>query len=350
LTRVTAQRLASGDTEGQDAASLTASHLYDVDVARFVVAFEEQVKERVISLYARPRGGVTGGDAEARAAREAALDARPGESAQAHATRLKGLLRSSESELEAQRARNAVLAERLMSRARGDDDGAAAGAASGGGVSEARGEAAAEENGASAGAESAELRASLDRAAAAAEKELRETKAELEEARLMVASSEENLRGLAEAYNGLERELARRDDELEAMRARLAAGADAAGANAAGAPARDADAPDPAALAAAREEGRREAISEMAHRLEETEEAAAADVAAARERGKKEAEEAAAAAAAEAEAEMSDLLACLGQEESKTEALMARLIEKHGENEADLEALLEECAGDEEDE
>jgi hypothetical protein len=350
LTRVTAQRLASGDTEGQDAASLTASHLYDVDVARFVVAFEEQVKERVISLYARPRGGVAGGDAEARAAREAALDARPGESAQAHATRLKGLLRSSESELEAQRARNAVLAERLMSRARGDDDGAAAAAASGGGVSEARGEAAAEENGASAGAESAELRASLDRAAAAAEKELRETKAELEEARLMVASSEENLRGLAEAYNGLERELARRDDELEAMRARLAAGADAAGANAAGAPARDADAPDPAALAAAREEGRREAISEMAHRLEETEEAAAADVAAARERGKKEAEEAAAAAAAEAEAEMSDLLACLGQEESKTEALMARLIEKHGENEADLEALLEECAGDEEDE
>ena len=356
LTRVTAQRLASGDTS-QDGASLTASHLYDVDVARFVVAFEEQVKERVISLYARPRGGVAGGgDAEARAAREAALDARPGESAQAHATRLKGLLRSSESELEAQRARNAVLAERLMSRARGDDDGAAAAAASGGGVSEARGEAAAAENGASGGAESAELRASLDRAAAAAEKELRETKAELEEARLMVASSEENLRGLAEAYNGLERELARRDDELEAMRARLAAGADAAGANAAGAnaagaPARDANlAPDPAALAAAREEGRREAISEMAHRLEETEEAAAADVAAARERGKKEAEEAAAAAAAEAEAEMSDLLACLGQEESKTEALMARLIEKHGENEADLEALLEECAGDEEDE
>jgi hypothetical protein len=67
------------------------------------------------------------------------------------------------------------------------------------------------------------------------------------------------------------------------------------------------------------------------------------------EAGRSRAEEAA-AAAAEAEAEMSDLLACLGQEESKTEALMARLIEKHGENEADLEALLEECAGDEEDE
>ena len=356
LTRVTARRLAAGEP-GEGPALSAAAHLYDADLAAFVVAFEQQVKERVISLYARPRGGVAAsgdGDAAAAAAREAALDARPGESAQAHATRLKGMLRSSESELEAQRARNAVLAERLMSArgrqapAGGDADGAAP-AAGGGGPGEERDAAPGSDrgvDGASGGfsAESAELRASLDRAAAAAEQELRETKAELEEARMMVASSEENLRGLSEAYNGLELELARRDDELEALRVRVAASADVSAASApAAALAGGSSAPDPAALAAAREEGRREAISEMAHRLEETEEAAAADVAAARERGEKEAA-AAAAAAAEAEAEMSDLLACLGQEESKTEALMARLIEKHGENEADLEALLEECA------
>jgi len=354
LTRVTAQRLALGGS-GDTSAS---PHSYDAEVARFVVAFEQQVKERVISLYARPRGGVAaGGDAAARAAREAALDARPGESAQAHAARLKGSLRSAESELEAQRARNAVLAERLMSlphEARSGEDGAAAGGGGGAGDpgrgSNAPGEndpGAASAHSGGASTSSAELRASLDRAAAAAEEELRVTKAELEEARMMVASSEENLRGLSEAYNGLELEVSRRDDELEALRARL----ESAGADAASAPAAAGNpAPDPAALAAAREEGRREAISEMAHRLEETEEAAAADVAAARERGAREAEEAAAAAAAEAEAEMSDLLACLGQEESKTEALMARLIEKHGEKEADLEALLAECAEEEADE
>ena len=359
LTRVTAHRLASGDSGDEPLSA--ASHLYDAELATFLVAFEQQVKERVISLYARPRGGVAGGGgAAAKAAREAALDARPGESAQAHATRLKGMLRSSESELEAQRARNAVLAERLMSsRGRqapgsGDEDGAAS-AGGGGGPGEERDAAPGSDpgfDGASGGAGSVELRASLERAAAAAEQELRETKAELEEARMMVASSEENLRGLSEAYNGLELEVSRRDDELEALRARLAAGADV-GAPAASAQTKplagDASAPDAAALAAAREEGRREAISEMAHRLEETEEAAAADVAAARERGAREAEEAA-AAAAEAEAEMSDLLACLGQEESKTEALMARLIEKHGEKEADLEALLAECAEEEADE
>ena len=117
LTRVTARRLAAGEP-GEGPALSAAAHLYDADLAAFVVAFEQQVKERGSSLYARPRGGggaSGGGDAAAAAAREAALDARPGESAQAHATRLKGMLRSSESELEAQRARNAVLAERLMS-------------------------------------------------------------------------------------------------------------------------------------------------------------------------------------------------------------------------------------------
>ena len=168
---------------------------------------------------------------------------------------------------------------------------------------------------------SAELRASLDRAAAAAEEELRVTKAELEEARMMVASSEENLRGLSEAYNGLELEVSKRDDELEALRARLEIfeGADAASAPAAAGNPRP-QTPDPAALAAAREEGRREAISEMAHRLEETEEAAAADVADARERGAREAEE---RRRRGGEAEAGDLLACLGREESKTEALAA---------------------------
>ena len=248
----------------------------------------------------------------------------------------------------------------LPHEARSGEDGAAAGIPGGGGAGDpGRGSnapggndpdrpASAHSGGAS--TSSAELRASLDRAAAAAEEELRVTKAELEEARMMVASSEENLRGLSEAYNGLELEVSKRDDELEALRARLEIfeGADAASAPAAAGNPRP-QTPDPAALAAAREEGRREAISEMAHRLEETEEAAAADVAAARERGAREAEEAA-AAAAEAEAEMSDLLACLGQEESKTEALMARLIEKHGEKEADLEALLAECAEEEADE
>jgi hypothetical protein len=54
-------------------------------------------------------------------------------------------------------------------------------------------------------------------------------------------------------------------------------------------------------------------------------------------------------AAAEHESELSDLLICLGQEESKREALYARLVERHGEREEDLEVFLEECVVEEDD-
>ena len=347
LTRVTAQRLAlggSGDTS-------VSPHSYDADVARFVVAFEQQVKERVISLYARPRGGVAGGGGRPGGARRRA---RAPASPRRRAARLKGSLRSAESELEAQGAerraggphepltrRGAAKTARRPGSPRRRRRGSGRGSNAPGGNDPDR-LASAHSGGAS--TSSAELRASLDRAAAAAEEELRVTKAELEEARMMVASSEENLRGLSEAYNGLELEVSKRDDELEALRARLEIfeGADAASAPAAAGNPRP-QTPDPAALAAAREEGRREAISEMAHRLEETEEAAAAE-------WRRRAGSGGRRRRRRSGGGNERLAGVLGQEESKTEALMARLIEKHGEKEADLEALLAECAEEEADE
>ena len=111
----------------------------------------------------------------------------------------------------------------------------------------------------------------------------------------------------------------------------------------------------------------------MARRLEETEMAAAADVGgaaradatelrrqldAAREEGRRAAtdemasriEASAAEAEAAHEAELGDLLVCLGQEESKKDALYARLVEKHGESEAELDAMLESCVADDDEE
>ena len=169
-----------------------------------------------------------------------------------------------------------------------------------------------------------------------AEEELSAVKSELEESRAAAAASEENLRSLSEAYNGLEAEVFRHEEESRGLRARarLEAFEKNAGASApvAAPPAAD-------ALAAAKEEGRREAVDQMARRLEETEMAAAADVEAARadatelrrqleaarEEGRRAAtdemasriEASAAEAEAAHEAELGDLLVCLGQEESK---------------------------------
>ena len=335
LTRVTANKLASSGVESRetDFDAQFKHTLYDTKVASFIQTFEQTVKERVIGLYARPKGAKKGGMASAAATWEPSA----GETPVQHVTRLKGLLRSHEAELEAQRARNAVLAERLMTKG-----------SSGGGDADEGEDTNTDTNSGSVqtntnNSESVELAASLERARLASEEELRNTKAELAEALSAIASSEENLRGLSQAYNGLESEMVKRDEENAGLLEKLEAVGTANVAPVAPV------APDPAALAAAREEGRRTAIAEMAQQLEETEEAAAADVAAARRAGAEEAEALAAAAAEEAETEMSDMLTCLGQEESKVEALMALLIEKHGENEQDLEAMLEEVAGQDED-
>ena len=322
LTRVTANRLASGVLRDENFETQFTSDLYDTGVAKFVMTFEQTVKERVISLYARPKGAKGASTASASAA--ATWDAAPNETPGAHCQRLKGLLRGQTHDLEAQRARNAVLAERLM------HTGSSRRGAGAGDTSHAREDTERDNTNGSAAhttshgdSESAELRASLERARVASDLELTRTKAELDEARGLVASGEENLRGLAQAYNGLEVEMAKRDEECASLRLRVVRLEKSEQGNreeATRKPSEKVTASDlQAQLAIAREEGRRDAISEMARQLEET-----------------------------ALAEMSDLLACLGQEESKTEALMLRLMEKHGETEADLEQMLEEIAGAEE--
>ena len=80
--------------------------------------------------------------------------------------------------------------------------------------------------------ESAELKGALDRARRAAEEELSAVKSELEESRAAAAASEENLRSLSEAYNGLEAEVFRHEEESRGLRARLEAFEKNAGASA----------------------------------------------------------------------------------------------------------------------
>ena len=379
LTRVTAQRLAASGAgpEGIGSNAAGGDAYYDHAMAAFIVSFEETVKERVIALYARPKPVAS--------SNVSAWEQNPGETVAAHAARLKSLLRSQDAELAEQRARNAVLAEQLMAATAGGGGpgGGGPGVGGVGGASTASTASTAAADASSAG-ESAELKGALDRARRAAEEELSAVKAELEESRAAAAASEENLRSLSEAYNGLEAEVFRHEEEARGLRARLEASEKNAGASApVAAP------PGSDALAAAKEEGRREAVDQMARRLEETEEAAAADVeaaradaaelrrqleaaakassaasataealAAAREEGRRAAtdemasriEASAAEAEAAHEAELGDLLVCLGQEESKKEALYARLVEKHGESEAELDAMLEECVADDDEE
>jgi hypothetical protein len=384
LTRSAARALAKGGAVGGDARGPRGaaendsdSGVYDRALATFATAFEAEVKSRVISLYARPKSVESEADAAQR-------EAGPGETAAQHAARLKSLLRSRDAELAEQRARSAALAEQLVAARqaalRERDRAVAAAAAaerdgdagSGGTAREealslasAGGKAAASaiEADASPGVESAALEEARARARAAAEEELKATRAELEEARAAATAAEANLRSLSEAYNGLESELLRREEEARGVRGELEEALEAREAE----KKPDAAAASASALASAREEGRREAISEMARRLEETETAAAAEVAAAEEearglRARLEAAEAAAAAeaveaeAVEAEAEedpeseLNDLLVCLGQEEAKRDALYARLVDKHGEREEDLDALLEEACAEEEEE
>lgn len=353
LTRVTAQRLATSGAGPEGIGSNTAGGdaYYDHATATFIVSFEETVKERVIALYARPKPFASSD--------VSAWEQNPGETVAAHAARLKSLLRSQDAELVEQRARNAVLAEQLMAAKGGGGPGVET-AGRDGATPDANPDV-------SFVGESAELKGALDRARRAAEEELSAVKSELEESRAAAAASEENLRSLSEAYNGLEAEVFRHEEESRGLRARLEAFEKNAGASApvAAPPAAD-------ALAAAKEEGRREAVDQMARRLEETEMAAAADVEAARadatelrrqleaarEEGRRAAtdemasriEASAAEAEAAHEAELGDLLVCLGQEESKKDALYARLVEKHGESEAELDAMLESCVADDDEE
>ena len=372
LTRITAQKLVNrkvGESDGRGEEDATGG-LYDHSMASFIDAFEEIVKERVITLYARPKP-VTAGDSTG------SWEAKAGESAEAHAARLKSLLRSQDAELAEQRARNAVLAEQL---ARGGGGG-------GGGGSGADPEAS---GSIPDGVESSQVKAAMEHAKAALEAELRAVKLELEESRAAANGAEESLRSLSEAYNGLEAEVFRHEEENRSLRRRLETGGGDAtipnpNPNPTPAPTSEAD------LAAAREEGRRAAIAEMAGRIEEAEEAAAADVVAAEERGRRSAvaefaakldtsgmdddvgavaaareegrregaadlarvveekDAEAAEAAEQAESELNDLLVCLGQEESKKEALLQRLIERHGEDEAELEELMDACVAEEDD-
>ena len=368
LTRVTAQKLVNrkvGESDGRGEEDATGG-LYDHSMASFIDAFEESVKERVITLYARPKP-VTSGDSTG------SWEAKAGESAEAHAARLKSLLRSQDAELAEQRARNAVLAEQL---ARGALPGGGADPEAPGSIPDSHSH-----------AESSQVKAALEHAKAALEAELRAVKLELEESRAAANGAEESLRSLSEAYNGLEAEVFRHEEENRSLRRRLES--DALAPESSAGPPLPAPKTSEADLAAAKEEGRRVAIAEMAGRIEEAEEAARLDVVAAEERGRRtaiaefaakldtsgmdddvgavaaareegrregaaelarvvqEKDAEAAEAAEQAESELNDLLVCLGQEESKKQALLQRLIERHGEDEAELEELMDACVAEE---
>lgn len=132
--------------------------------------------------------------------------------------------------------------------------------------------------GAEAEAEAARLRA-----------EVEHLRSELAEARETLARSEESMQGLSQAYNSLEADVFRREEEERVLRLRIEELTRAGG----GAPAAAAPAgATKAELEAARREGE--------------------------EAGRREAQEA-------GEQELNDLLVCLGQEEAKVEKLREAL-------------------------
>ena len=252
----------------------------DASLVARVGSLADGLGQRVVALYSHSAATPAQGEGAAPSAAEAVHAA-----AASGGDALRAAAEAQAHELDRLRAQNAQLADQLLG------GGNATGA-----------------SGMTLTAEMDGLRESLhlaERVASEARDEATGLKCELEEARDGVSRAQADLQALSSAYNTLEAE---RDSEVGELRARISkleAGQSEADPQARGASA--------AELAAAREEGATEARAE------------------------------AEAAAAESEAEMNDLLACLGIEEEKVEQLSERLVEL-GE---DPESLLEGIGGDE---
>ena len=147
----------------------------------------------------------------------------------------------------------------------------------------------------------------------------------------MAEERQEAQTSLSTAYNGLEAEVYRLETEANGLREKLHASSEFGGGAA----------PETSSLdiarGAGREEGRRLAEAEAELRIRDAVDAALVD---ADSRLRAAVEAAVADARAADEAELNDLLACLGQEEASKEHLLAKLIAA-GESEA---ALLDELA------
>ena len=147
------------------------------------------------------------------------------------------------------------------------------------------------------------LQAAVEAAKRANAHEIENLKRDLEDFKRLADERQESLTSLSSAYNGLEAEVYRLESEATGLRAKLHDIADSD----------DVHAPDTATLDVAREagrqEGRRLAEVEFETRMRDAVEAAVAEAASAHE------------------AELNDLLACLGQEEASKEHLFARLLE-----------------------
>mmetsp|Transcript_16779 Transcript_16779/g.54870 ORF Transcript_16779/g.54870 Transcript_16779/m.54870 type:complete len:955 (-) Transcript_16779:69-2933(-) len=288
------------------AASTGGVALYDCDFAAFVKATEAEVKQTVLALYTKPKPVVVS-DASV-------WEVGEGETEGAHQQRLQALLHSQDVELAELRARNASLASQLLSTGSEVADASSSGSAAGAAASDVWEK------------ECRALQTSIVSARAEAQTAVAAAQADADEARGAASKLEEQLQGLSAAYNSLEAEAFKHEEENRLLKAQISSGE--------GGP--PAPSPDPAlsaeALEAARAEARAEALAELE-----------AAVSRARAEG---AEEGKAEAEAAGESELNDLLVCLGQEESKTEKLRS-VLEELGH---DVDALLEGVGEDEEEE
>jgi len=269
--------------------------VYDHEITSFINDLEDRVKASITALYAKPAGM-----ADERVTSTFAK--RPEEDDAAYVARLQKALHASERDLSQARSRNAVLAEQLLKGSRPNAPAHDSSAPDGLDASARH-------------ASSEALHVAVETAKRTAALEISALKVELAEVRRLADERQEALTSLSTAYNGLEAEMYRLEAESKGLREKLLAIADSDGGSASDSVALD------VARDAGREEGRRIAKFEA-------------------ETHARDAIDAALAKAQEAhEAELNDLLACLGQEEASKEHLYAKLIEL-GQDERVLDAEL----------
>lgn len=299
LTRATAAAVAAGSdgqkpSEGlaggpkapEDIQDPIAVNLFDSSFTAYVVGFEARVRQVVMELFARPRRRGEAGEV-------ADLSRKSGETESDYAARLRTLLEKSMQELQEERSRSSSLVGELLVSPKGGERSASVKLAE---------QARAEQESDRSAADAIAVRGRIDALQQQVEEYQREAQEAAEERerllseslqlRQLIAKHEADLQALSEAYNSLEQDNFRL--ETVAQQAQ-------------------------------------EALSKSSDSLPA--QATAQEVEAARQRGREEAEK-------ENEAELNDLLVCLGQEESKVEKLRSRL-EELGE---DVGALLIDLA------
>ena len=298
LTRANASKLAT-QTDGAEDLPPGAG-LYDHDITLFINELEERVKESIMSMYAKPSAGEDDRVSSS-------VSKRDGEDDASYLKRLQDSLRDCENELADVRASNVVLAEQLLGVSSSKS------VSHGGAVDSAP-----VEDGMRGAHSNEALQAAVDAAKRASAGEIASLKRDLEETKRLAEERQESLTSLSSAYNGLEAEVYRLESEADGLRAKLHesdAGSVAA--------------PDTAALDVARDagriEGRRIAEAEAEVKLLAAVDTAVKDAV-------KDANDA-------HEAELNDLLACLGQEEASKDYLFQKLLDM-GADAAQLEAEL----------